>query len=83
MFDLQEFEWTTMDRAVLEVLSVPGGQTEGFILEGDWTSRLSRPGSRKIVSSIDSAFNGKIRGRTVVGRFLRTAQGLCSPRVRS
>lgn len=74
VYDLQEFERTTMDRAVLEVLSDPGVQTDGFIREGDWTSRLSRPTSRKVVAGATEAFNGRIRGGTLEGRFLREAQ---------
>ena len=83
MSDLQEFERTTMDRAVLEVLTDPGVQEGGFIREGDWTSRLSRPAPRKIVEGVSDAFNGKIQGGTVEGRFLRAAQGLRSALVRT
>lgn len=76
VYDLQEYERTEMDRAVLEVLTDPMIQREGFIREGDWTSRLTRTTSRKVVESVSEAFNRSIPKGTVEGRFHREALAL-------
>jgi CRISP-associated protein Cas1 len=73
VYDLQEYERTTMDKAVLETVSDSAVQEEGFLRTADWTSRLTLPASRKLVETITSEFNGKIRGGTVDGRFYREA----------
>ena len=76
VYDLQEYERTEMDMAALEVLTDPVVQTQGFIREADWTSRLSRPTSRLMIEAVTAAFNGRTRGGTIEGRFFREASGL-------
>lgn len=70
VYDLQEYERTAMDRAVLEVLADPQVQWEGFMRLPDWTSRLTRPAAKRVVEAVSGAFNSHLRSGTVEGRFL-------------
>lgn len=76
VYDLQEYERTEMDRAVLDVLSDSTVQKEGFVKLDDWTSRLTRPASRKVVEAVSGAFNRSVTKGTVDGRFYREAISL-------
>jgi CRISP-associated protein Cas1 len=78
VYDLQEYGRTAMDRAVLQVLADPEVQKDGFIRTDSWTSRLTRPASRKMVEAVTSAFNENIGRATVEGRFYGEAVGLRS-----
>ncbi len=73
VYDLQEYERTEMDRAVLDVLSDLTIQREGFVKLDNWTSRLARPASRKVVEAVSSALNRSVPKGTVDGRFYREA----------
>jgi CRISP-associated protein Cas1 len=78
VYDLQEFERTEMDRAVLDVLSLPSIQQDGFERSNDWTSRLARSTSRKVVEAVSEAFNRPVTNGTIEGRFYRESLALRS-----
>jgi CRISPR-associated protein Cas1 len=71
VYDLQEYERTAMDRTVLEAVSDREVQEEGFLRTADWTSRLTRSASRKVIEAVTSGFNRKARNGSVDGRFYR------------
>ncbi|MCI4320684.1 MAG: CRISPR-associated endonuclease Cas1 [Thermoplasmata archaeon] len=73
VYDLQEYERATMDRAVLDVLADSEVQKHGFSKTERWISRLSRHTSRKTIAAVDDAFNVKVGRETVDGRFYRNA----------
>lgn len=71
VYDLQEYERTTTDRAVLDLLGDPEVQRDGFVRTDHWVSRLSRPAAKKLVEGVTSAFNAPIKGGAIDGRFYR------------
>lgn len=73
VYDLQEYERTEMDRAVLEVVSDPTIQRDGFVRTDDWSARLARPATRALVNAVSSDFNRSVPKGTVDGRFYREA----------
>jgi CRISPR-associated endonuclease Cas1 len=76
VYDLQEYERTTMDQSVLDVLSDPEVQKNGFIRTDKWVSRLTRPTSAKMIQDVTGAFNKNTGRATVDGRFYREAVGM-------
>lgn len=73
VYDLQEYERIEMDRSALEFLSDPVIQHEGFTRLDDWTSRLTRAESRRIVDEVTAGFLRSTSDGTVDGRYYREA----------
>lgn len=69
LYDLREYERMELDRGVLGSLSNSGVQWDGFVREPDWTSRLRREASRKVVACASWAFGAKSASGTVEGGF--------------
>jgi len=78
VYDLQEFERTEMDRAVLEVLSAHAIQRDGFLRLSDWTARLSRIATRAVAEAASGRFESPVPGGSLEGRFYRETLALRS-----
>jgi CRISPR-associated endonuclease Cas1 len=78
IYDLQEFERATIDRAVLAVCADKEVQAHGFVRTNEWIVRLTPATIEKMVLAVEREFSARTDNGTVEGRFLREAQALRS-----